>query len=207
MIDAEQLAKLLGRPLTSVEVANVELYLDIAYERLELMICSTVDSIAEERTYDGRDGYSTVFTDIFVEVSSVVVDGKTLDPSDYSIRQWNKRNAAWYNSIVLKNKLCGNAEVVIDATWGFAEDTMPGDLQSLVAQLFALVSSMNKGNGNVKSKKVEDFSVSFNDNSVYNQFVIDNAATIRRYSLCNIGKVRNGKVRSDFWRLERYWSQ
>jgi len=207
MIDAAQLAKLLGRPLTSVETANEELYLDIAYERLESMICSTVDSIAEERTYDGRDGYSTVFTDVFVEVSSVTVNGKLLDAADYSIRQWDKRNAAWFNSIVLKNKLCGNSEVVIDATWGFADDTMPGDLQLLVAQLFALVGKMNKGNGNVKSKKVEDFSISYNDNSVYNQFVIDNAATIRRYSLCDIGKVRNGKVRSDFWRLERYWSR
>jgi len=207
MIDAAQLAKLLGRPLTPVETANIELYLDIAYERLESVICSTVDSIAEERTYDGRDGYSTVFTDIFVEVSSVVVDGKTIDPADYSIRQWDKRNASWYNSIVFKDKLCGDAVVVIDATWGFAEDTMPADLQLLVAKFFALVSSMNKANGNVKSKKVEDFSISFNDNSVYNQFVIDNAATIRKYSLCDVGKIRSGKIRSPYWRSEWYWSR
>lgn len=212
MIDAAQLVKLLGRPLTAVETANEELYLDIAYERLEWMICSTVDSIAEERTYDGRGGYSTVFTDFFVEVSSVAVDGVTLDPADYSVRQWNKRNAAWYNSIVLDNKLCVDSEVVIDAIWGFGESeddniTMPADLQLLIAKLFALVSSMNKGNGNVKSKKIEDFSITYNENSVYTQFVIDNAATIRKYSMCDVGKTRHGKIRNAYWRLEEYWSR
>lgn len=206
-MDAAQLAKLLGRSLTPVETANEELYLDIAYERLESMICSPVDSIAEERTFDGRGGYSTVFTDLFTEVSSVVVDGKTLETADYSIRQWDKRSGSWFNSIVLNDKLRADSVVVVDATWGFAEDAMPADLQLLIAQLFALVSSMNKGNGNVKSKKVEDFTISFNDNSVYDQFVIDNSATIRKYSLCDIGKIRSGKVRSAFWRSESYWSR
>lgn len=200
MFTQDELEKLLGRSLTPVEVENLELYLEIAEERLEQLICSRVNLIAEERTYDGRNGYSTVFTELFTSVTSVEVDGKALEASEYSIRQWDSRNGYWFNSIVLKHRLRKEAEVVVNASWGFDSTTMPTDLQLLFAKLFALVSSMNKGNGNVKSKKVEDFSISFNDNSVYDQFLIDNGATLRKYSVCNVGYVRSGNTCSNpFW--------
>lgn len=201
MFTQAQLEALLGRPLTSVEVTNIELYLEIAEERLEQLICSRVNQVAEERIYDSRPGYSTVFTELFTEVVSVEVDGKPLDTSEYSIRQWDSRNGYWFNSIVFKHKSHRESEVTVDALWGFNSTTMPTDLQYLFAKLFALVSSMNKGNGNVKSKKVEDFSISFNDNSVYDQFLIDNSSTIRKYSVCDVGYVRNGKTC-----VNPYWS-
>lgn len=201
MFTQEELEKLLGRSLTPVEVTNLDLYLEIAEERLEQLICSRVNLIAEERTYDGRSGYSTVFTELFTEVTSVEVDGKALEASEYSIRQWDNRNGYWFNSIVLKHRLRKEAEVVVNGSWGFDSTTMPTDLQLLFAKLFALVSSMNKGNGNVKSKKVEDFSVTFNDNSNYDQFLIDNRGTIQRYSVCNVGYVRSGSTCAN-----PYWS-
>lgn len=201
MFTQDELEKLLGRSLTPVEVTNLELYLEIAEERLEQLICSRVNLIAEERTYDGRAGYSTVFTELFTSVTSVEVDGKALEASEYSIRQWDNRNGYWFNSIVLQHRLRKEAEVVVNGSWGFNSTTMPTDLQLLFAKLFALVSSMNKGNGNVKSKKVEDFTIAFNDNSVYDQFLIDNSTTIRKYSVCNVGYVRSGRTCSN-----PYWS-
>jgi hypothetical protein len=198
-MDQQELEAYLGRPLTSTEVDNLTLYLEIATERLEELLCSAVESIAEERTYDGREGYSTVFTDFFTEISSVTVDGRVLETDDYSVRQWNKRQGYWFNSIVLDKRLRKDCEIVIDGVWGFTVETMPRDLQLLQAKLFALVSSMNKGNGNVRSKKVEDFSISFNDNPVYNQFLLDNTATISKYSLCSIGNVKHGNVCAPYW--------
>jgi len=195
-----QIEALLGRPLTTIEVTNIELYLDIANERLEELICTSITAGVGERVYESRDGYSTVFTDIFTSLVSVKdKDGNTIDPSNYSVRQWDKRNGSWYNSIVFDEMFYDNTEITIDAIWGFtptgspAVSTVPSDLKLLVAQLFALVSSMSKSNGNVKSKKIEDFSITFSDNTVYDQFVIDNQATILKYSLCGITNVRSGE--------------
>ena len=68
------------------------------------------------------------------------------------------------------------------------------DLKLLVAKLFALVGTMNTTNGNIKSKRVEDFTITFNDNTVFDQFLLDNSATINKYSICSIGDVQNGDV-------------
>jgi len=201
MFNQAQLEALLGRTLTPVELSNLDLYLEIAGERLEQLICSRVTAIAEERVYDGREGYSTVFTELFTSITSVEVNGKALETSEYSKRQWDSRNGYWFNSIVLPHRLRSEAEVVINGVWGFDSDTMPSDLQLLYAKLFALVSSMNKGNGNIKSKKVEDFSITFNENTVYDQFLIDNGSTLRKYSVCNQGYVRSGKTC-----VNPYWS-
>lgn len=199
MFTQAEIVALLGRPLKPVEKTNFDLYLEIAGERLEQLICSRVTAIAEERIYDTRAGYSTVFTELFTSVTSIEVNGKPLEASEYSIRQWDSRNGYWFNSIVFKHKSHRESEVKVNAVWGFDSTTMPSDLQLLYAKLFALVGSMNKGNGNVKSKKVEDFTISFNDNSVYDQFLIDNSSTIQKYSICNVGYVRNGRVCNPYW--------
>lgn len=121
----QQLVKLLGRPLTSIESANLELYLNIATEALEELICSPIADIEETRTFDIREGYSTVFVDIFRSVSEVKIDGTVIDSSQYSPRQWDKRNADWYNSLVFDNKFRSyQKEIEITAIWGFEEEVI-----------------------------------------------------------------------------------
>lgn len=184
---AETLVALLGRPLTPVEAEYLKLYLNIAKEKLEDVTCLNLSSGSGERVYDIRKGYDTVFTDLFTSVNKVSVDGREIDASDYSVRQWDRRNASWYNSIILDD--CQSyKEVTIDANWGICSP----ELKLLYAKMFALIGE--KGNGNVKSKKVEDFSITFNENSVYQQFLIDNDATISKYSICNIGQIQSGEV-------------
>ena len=180
-----QLEALLGRPLTPVEVTNLDLYLEIAYQRLEELTCLNLKSSSEDRTYGIRKEMSTVFTDLFTEIESVKVDGVTV--TDFQPRQWDKRNANWYNSIILN--MTGK-EVTINADWGICSV----DLKLLVAKLFALVGTMNTTNGNIKSKRVEDFTITFYDNTVFDQFLLDNSATINKYSICSIGDVQNGDV-------------
>lgn len=185
----EKLVALLGRPLTSYESANRVLYLKIAQERLEDLTCLNLEEGTEDRTFSVREGYQTVFTDLFTDVNSVTVNGSELDAADYTAMQWNRRTADWYNSVVLENCTAEDV-VVVNADWGVCSPT----LQLLQAQLFGLLSASNNGNGNVKSKKVEDFSITFNDNTVYDQFLLDNQSLISKYSLCNIQTTVSGDV-------------
>lgn len=181
-----QMAALLGRPLTSIEDTNYSTYLKIAQERLEDLTCLNLSSEPSERIYDVREGYTTVFTDLYTSVDSVKIDGNEI--SDYTSMQWDRRNASWYNSIVLET----NAETVtVTADWGICSP----ELQLLTARLFKLLGSESMSS-NIKSKKVEDFSITLNDNTVYQQFLVDNQALIDKFSLCSIGNIQHGSTRS-----------
>lgn len=188
------LEKLLGRPLTPTEVANLDSYLDIAKESLEELLCISLgyetsgDPEEYTQVFDVREGYSTVFTGIFTELSEVKVDG--IVTTDYYPAFWDKRSNPYYNSIVL-GKSGKTAEIT--AVWGF--DTVPNDLKLLWAQLFANVSKKyTAGGGNVKSKRVEDFQVAYGDLTDDEAFINANKRTISKYSLCNIGYVLHGDV-------------
>lgn len=197
-----ELEALLGRPLTSIEATNLDLYLNIANQRLEDMLCTRLEGVNEERTFSIRSGYHTIFVDIFTEVESVVINGVTLDADDYSPRQWDKRSASWYNSIVLEN-LTYEDEVTITADWGFDPDgsgepisTYPADLQLMLAGLFSLVSKQNTTDGRIQSKQVEDFRITFRDTTEVENLALANEATIKKYGLCGLDRgIRHGRVR------------
>jgi len=196
-----QLEALLGRPLTSVEVTNLELYLEIANDTLETLLCTSIRPATEERTFSLREGYRTAFLDIFTAVTEVKVNGEVQDPTSYSVRQWDKRNATWYNSLVLADRITSTTdEITVNATWGFVdapvEDyAVPSDLQVILAGLFSLITKKNKLNPAVASKQTEDFRISFNvDVDLDEEFYTQYSKTIDKYSLCNIGYVRHGEV-------------
>lgn len=189
-MDKAQVAALLGRPLTTVENTNFNLYLEIAQESLEELLCIKLcDEGDETRTFDVREGYSTVFTGIFTELTEVKVDGTVT--TDYYHAFWDKRSNAYYNSIVLDD--CNVSEVEITGSWGF--DSTPADLQLLWAQMFANVSKKYKaGGGNVKRKDVRNFSVWLGDLSDDETFINGNKRAIQKYSLCNVGYVLHGRT-------------
>lgn len=70
----------------------------VTIEQLTCLYLKAEDSAT--RTFDVRENYSTVFTDIFKSVTEVKLDGKVLTTDDYSLRQWDRRQADWYNSLV-----------------------------------------------------------------------------------------------------------
>jgi hypothetical protein len=199
----QELEALLVRPLTSIEATNINLYLEIAKEQLEYLLCINLevnpdtsgDPEETTRTFEIREGYSTVFTDIFTELSEVKVDG--VITTDFYQAFWDKRNNSYYNSIVLNE--CGGKVAAITGYWDFS--SIPADLQRLWAQAFAVVSAKRSVKA-IESKKVEDFSVKYGDLSDDEQFVKDNARTIRKYSMCNIGYVKHGKTCSLHGRLD-----
>ena len=197
-MDKTQLEALLGRPLTEIEEDNLQLYIDIAYENLDDLLCTTIDSVTETRVFDTREGYSTAFIGIFRSLSAVKINGETITTDDYSVRQWDKRNGSWYNSIVLNRKFTCDEELEVTGAWGFATSptySVPSDLQAVLAGLFALISKKNKYDGTLSSKQVEDFRVSFNTDVDLDEAFYDTySKTISKYSICDIGDIQHGRV-------------
>jgi len=192
-----ELEALLGRSLTPAEVTNLDLYLNIATENLEQLLCMVLTETSGEddaRLYDAREGYSTLFVDIFTELNEVQIDGDIIPSDKYSVRQWDRRNGTWYNSIVFSERFSSDKEVQVSANWGFA--TMPVDLQSVLAGLFDLVTKKSKLDPSVTQKQVEDFRIHLNaDVDLDTEFYKKYAKTISKYSLCEIGNVKNGEVK------------
>lgn len=197
-MEQSEMSALLGRPLTPREVANYDSYLEIANELLEDVLCynsyapDESGTTEETRVFDSREGYSTVFTGAFNNVSSVTVDGQAV--TNYSPRLWDNRNATWYNSIVFDCPFNRTQEVAITAEWGFTE--LPADLQRLLSKYFALVGSGAKNEANVQSKRVEDYQITYGnvDQTKAEQIANANSLTIGKYSICNIGNFQHGKV-------------
>lgn len=197
-MDKEQISALLGRPLTSIEDTNFSTYLNLATENLETLICTPVSEVSETRTFDTRKEYKTAFVDIFWNIESVTLDGETVESSDYSIRQWDKRNASWYNSLVFEEYLDGEV-LEVTADWGFEPvsdaSSLPIDLQSVLAGLFGLISKKNKADGTITQKQVEDFRIHFNTEVDIDQEFYDKyRGTLNKYSLCHIPNVVQGDL-------------
>lgn len=190
-----KVAALLGRTLTPIETSNFKTYLKIARESLDELLCTNLCDNTQDRIFVARDGYSTVFTDIFTEIADdgfVKLNGDTV--TDYTVMQWDRRNGNWYNSIVFDKRLCDDDEVEVSASWGFSQ--MPSDLQLILAQLFGLIGKKNKYDSTVTEKRVEDFMIKLNtDADLDDEFFKLYASTISKYSLCGIPYVKQGKTR------------
>ena len=190
-MDQAQIAKLLGRPLTSIEAENFELYLDIAKKSLEDYLCFDLCDTEPTRIFDARNGYSTVFMPPFTEIEEVKRNGDVV--ADYSVRQWDKRTGSWFNSIVFDNELCGDDEIEVTADWGFS--SIPNDLQLVIARSFSLITKQNTFDTTIKSKRVEDFQITI-DNTVDldDAFYTTNKTTLNKYSLCAVGNIQHGSA-------------
>jgi hypothetical protein len=186
----KQLEALLGRSLTPKEKANCTPYLEIATQQLEELLCISLSQESGERIFESRVGYSTLFPGIFTRIESVSINGETVDPSEYHLSFFNDRNKGFYNSIVFKKKLVGQ-EVTVNADWGF--DKIPSDLGQLLAQLFVLASKPKK-NTSVKSKRVEDFQITFGDNTDMEEFLDNNSVVLYKYGMCDITDTRSGSL-------------
>lgn len=193
-MEQSELEALLGRPLTQREVTNKDLYLEIAKSIVEGLLCMSLDvqatpATTSERIFEAREGYSTVFTGMFTDVTDVKIN--SVASTDYHARFFNDRNTSYKNSIVFDCKLKDKDEVKITAKWGWSE--LPADLKLLIAQAFANTSKKYSV-GDVKSKKVEDFSIVYGDLSNDDKFITENSRVISKYSLCNVAYVRHGRV-------------
>lgn len=178
----QDVEKLLGRSLSSKENAAFEEYIDIAKTELEELLNIRLDRGTEERIFDSRDGYRTLFTDPFTVLTSIKIDDDTVDAAEYR-KAWNdRRTNTWYNSVIFDCEMADDEEVAITATWGFGEK-LPNDLSLLWARMFVVISSTEvSGSDRVRSKSIEDFSVTYDTSKQpKEQFLTDNARVIAKY--------------------------
>lgn len=190
-MNEETTSALLGRPLTPTEVTNFSLYLKVAKEQLDQLLCMTLCDPDDPKVYEAREGYSTVFTDIFTDIDEVTIDGDVV--TNYRVAQWDKRTGSWYNSLVFDEPFTCSEEVTVSASWGF--NTMPSDLKAVLAGLFDLITKKNSFNGTIQSKQVEDFRITFNtDADLDDVFTSKYGKTISKYSLCDVPNVQHGSV-------------
>ena len=192
MMDKTTIAKLLGRPLTSSEDSNFEQYINYTISTLENLLCWSPVCNEATVTYESRDGYRTLWTDPFTSITDVKVDGSAV--TDYKLAFNGNFNYPFFNSVVFPHPL-GGQTVEITGTWGFEE--LPADLGSLVAEIFKMYgrTTANNLSGNVKSKRVEDFSITYGDGSEMDALASNNSSVIAKYSNCQSAiEVQHGNV-------------
>ncbi len=193
-ITQAEIVKLLGRPLTTAETNAYDTYLNIAIEAVEELLGYSLSNSHASKEFDLRENYRTVFTDPFRRLHAISVDDEDLDEDTFSARQWDKRTADWYNSIVFDDARSG--VVTVSADWGFGR-CLPSDLQLLIARSFDQITRSNLYEGIIESKKNEDFSINFKEDVTQSdQFNADNAKIINKYSIRSIGEIQNGCVPS-----------
>ena len=188
LLSKQQVAALLGRPLTTVEDTNFDLYLEIAQNNVSDILCIDICRSGGERVFDRRQEFSTVFTGIFSQVNSVKVDG--IEVLNFLPYFFNKRTGDFYNSIVF-DTIPHGTEITVDADWGF--NKLPMDIRQLIAQAFAVASSAFQTK-DVKSKQIEDFRITYGDLTSDEVFATTNARTIQKYSLCTVGDLTSGNI-------------
>lgn len=186
-----EIEAILGRPLTPIETENYKLYFEIAKEQLENLLCFSGNQ--DDKTYIARKGYRSLFTEPFTQIEEILLDGEIT--TDYKIKQWDSLNADWFNVIEFTEPL-KEQEIVVKADWGF-ENCMPADIKLLLAKIFGLTTKSIADDGRVRSKSIANsFSVTYNNNSLYEQVLKDYANIINKYSICNIAEIQNGSIRT-----------
>lgn len=182
----DKMSALLGRPLSSVEIARFATWLELAQSKVSDLLCVDICQVAETKRFPARLGYQTLNVPIFTEIDSVKLDGVVT--TAYEARQGANLNGTWYNTLVFDTPLT-NQVVEIKADWGFSK--MPVDIQVMTAQLFGMVNDTLDGEL-VSSKQVEDFRITFNNKTKTEVFANKYAATIAKYSGCVQANVQHG---------------
>lgn len=73
-------------------------------------------------------------------------------------------------------------------------EKLPIDLSLVLARFFGILGKVNGQEYGVSSKKVEDFTISFNtDKDIFGELINANSSTLAKYSHCG-SQIRHGKV-------------
>lgn len=185
-----QISALLGRPLSSVETTNFTTYKCLAEQYVSDILC--LDCLCTkfgEKSFSPRRGYTTLPVPAFTDLISVKINDAEV--TNYHTRQGSSLNGTWFNSLVFDTPLDCET-VTIEADWGFG--TLPLDIKKMIAEAFAL-SSETVDSNLLKTKRVEDFSITLKDETKQQAFADKYRATIAKYSSCVNGNVQSGNVR------------
>lgn len=198
-ITEADMAKLLGRPLTSNESTNFALYLEISKEHLETLLGLKLDGdAAAERAYPARDGFQSLVVDPFSVKDSLEVKLDDEVVTDFVVRQNDDYNASgWFNTIEFVKPMCRGLYKV-KATWGYGT-TLPAGIKTLWAGLFGVIGSGQAINTDVEEQKKSETTLSHSvtyDTSkpAADRFAAANAMLIAKYSQKNQINFTSGRT-------------
>ena len=106
--------------------------------------------------------------------------------------------------IRLADMLCVADIQTLLTTLGLTQ--IPADLKLVLARFFGGIATENGVEVGVTNKKVEDFSISYNDkhDNVFDGIVTANGATILKYSQCKIRSGRTLKCEAKYYHYDRF---
>lgn len=195
LITKEEIADLLGAPLSAAQLAGVDGYLELATAQLASILGYQLeDPITEERTFYGRAGSRSLIVGPFTEIDSVSLNGS---PIEYRVGRSNK---PFTYEVVTRVEQCEGDEITVMATWGFTET--PSSLKLLLANAFAAVSAGGVAGAaaKVKSETVLSHSTTFDNDSVgVDAFMKGNASLLALYRIPTAPRVDAGRV---LWRTD-----
>lgn len=181
ILTKDQMAALLGRPLSDYEDTSFDTLQASAISQLEQLLGAKLQVGEATYRYPVRRGYRLLFIDPFTELTSVEIDGVTAnaEPTLYE-----NVNADWFNSLLFTKPLAGGW-VTVTANFGYG-DELPLDLQRLIAALFGATSQPVDiaSNGAISSESILNHSVSYSNSSAdtLERFVAANKATLAYYA-------------------------
>ena len=166
----EQVEGYLRRSLTPFESDNFDNLLRIAISKLEALICSKVGYIEEERTFQGK------------------VNSNSVDFATYL-----GDNASQLCDNIVLNKPTKHTDV-ITVHGGFGLKVIPEELAQVISELFAVKLA---GDDRITSKKVEDFSITYDKTSELDRIIESYKSILDKYSQCSQITLRSGEIRND----------
>ena len=197
-ITKQQVERIINRSLTSVEEENFEDDIKNAASITKELLGIDWDVIGD-RSYDSREGYSTIFTDPYTSLTTVKKNDKTVAATDYHGANDDDRNSQIKNSIVFNRTLASCDTVTVAATWGFGEK-LPVDLLKLIVAIWQQETSpiIDTNKAEVRSKSIEDFSQTFDTSKTASErFKERYGSTIAKYQNRNNGSgIEHGYIRS-----------
>lgn len=184
----DNIATLLGRPLSSSETSNFDDLLSSAKSTIESVLGASLDSEEKTLVYRIRIGYKQQFICPFSSLTSAKLDGLPVDavPLNY-----DDYNAQWFNSILL-DSVPKHGMLQVTAKYGYG-DELPLDIQKLVATMFAITSeSVDVNNsGAITSESILNHSVNYAAASSDGiaRFILNNSSIIDRYKSFDVETV------------------
>lgn len=187
----QQIADMLGRPLTAKEIAGFEAYRDVAVTQLSAILGYSL-VLSEEpavKEYTGSKDYRSLIVSPFTDITSVKVNG---EDAEYAVGTTQK---PFNVEIVLGKYMTDNTEVEVTATWGYSK--YPAGVLLLISNMFSVVANGQTTGGEAKIKSEDSLShkVTYETSaSQYETFAKDNANIIDLYRLPYSSLVSTGRI-------------
>lgn len=191
MPSQQQIADMLGRPLTAKEIAWFDAYIEIAVTQLGAILGYSLElsEAVETKAFTGTKDYRSLIVSPFTDVTSVKVNGTE---TGYAIGATQK---PFNVEIILSRYMTDNSKVEVTATWGYTE--YPAGVLLLIANMFAVVANGQTTGGAAKVKSEDSLShkVTYEtSSSQFETFAKDNANIIDLYRLPYSSLVSAGRI-------------